>query len=813
MSNKNPENNYMMKVCEFIVDKRNLIFLIFALAIIFSCFSRGWVNVENDLTSYLPSGSQTKQGLEVMESEFITLGTARIAVANISFDQAQALYERASAVPGVSSVGFDNTENHYNNATALFDVTFSYDERDDRCLEPLSEVEAVFEGLDVYVSTELGEALSQLIAKEMSVIIILVAIVVVSVLLFTSQTYAEIPVLLITFISAAIINMGTNFLLGTISFVSNSVTIVLQLALSVDYAIIFCNRYKEEHENLPIREAVVVSLSKSIPEIFASSLTTIGGLVALLFMQFKIGPDMGINLIKAVFLSILSVFFLMPGLLMLFGNLIDKTHHKNFVPKITPIGRFDYKTRKLIPPLFAVVIVAALALSGRCPYVYGYDTIKTPVVNDSQEAAQLISDNFGTSNMVALIVPSGDYGAEKALLNDLSGREEVTETVGLSNTEALGGYMLTDSLTPRQFAELTDLDNEAAEVLYAAYAADQSAYGKIVGGIASYKVPLMEMFIFLHQAIDEGYLNLSADVAGEINDAYYQIDNAKRQLQGENYTRMLLYLDLPTTGDEVFSFIDTISALSREYYPNGNTYVVGDSTSRYEFYTSFQRDNVIVSVISILIVLVVLLFTFRSVGMPILLIVVIQGAIWINFSIPTIMHSDIFFMSYLIVSSIQMGANIDYAIVISNRYMELRGKMSHKRAIIETLNLSFPTIITSGTMMVLAGTFIGQMSSEATIVGIGQSLARGTIISLILVMFVLPQILLIGGGIIEKTSFSVSRPLLRRSTTEGRILVDGRVRGTISGSFTGVVHGVIEGDADLTIISGKVEEEGEKKDE
>lgn len=178
-----------------------------------------------------------------------------------------------------------------------------------------------------------------------------------------------------------VLNQGTQFLLGKISFVSNSVTSVLQLALSLDYAVILCNRYKEERERMPIREAVVTALSKGIPEIGASSLTTIGGLIAMMFMQFRIGQDMAINLIKAVVFALLAVFLFMPGFLMLFGPLMDKTKHKNFVPKIPWVGKLAYKTRFIILPVFLAVILIAYHFFGQCPYVYGYETIKTPKLN------------------------------------------------------------------------------------------------------------------------------------------------------------------------------------------------------------------------------------------------------------------------------------------------------------------------------------------------------------------------------------------------------------------------------------------------
>lgn len=206
----------------------------------------------------------------------------------------------------------------------------------------------------------------------------LIFLIVVILLIFTSQTYAEIPVLLLTFVISMVLNSGTNFLFGTISFVSNSVTSILQLALSLDYAIIFSNHFREEHETLPLKESVIEALSKSIPEISSSCLTTVGGLVAMMFMQFKIGPDMAICLIKAIAYSILSVFLVMPGLLMIFGPWMEKTEHKSFVPKIPFVGRFAYKTRKIIPPVFLVLVLIAYHFSSLCPYAYGLNSIKTP---------------------------------------------------------------------------------------------------------------------------------------------------------------------------------------------------------------------------------------------------------------------------------------------------------------------------------------------------------------------------------------------------------------------------------------------------
>ena len=268
---------------------------------------------------------------------------------------------------------------------------------------------------------------------------------------------------------------------------------------------------------------------------------------------------------------------------------------------------------------------------------------------------------------------------------------------------------------------------------------------------------------------------------------------------------MLVYLNLPASSEETYRFTDMMKAVAQKYYPDGEVFVVGNPTNEYEFLKSFEKDNPVVSTLSILIVLVVLLFTFKSVGMPVLLILVIQGSIWLNFSFPYFTQKPIFFMCYMIASSIQMGANIDYAIVIASRYMELKNEMSHKDAIIDTMNFAFPTILTSGTIMMVAGFLIGNMTSDGTICGMGMALGRGTLISIVLVLFVLPQILLIGGTIIDKTSFAVPAMVKRKRMT-GKVTVDGMVTGEIAGSFTGMIRGVVEGEVNLTLVSGAIEE-------
>ena len=364
---KKSGGSFMQKVAAVIVDRKTFFFLAFIVMAIFCVFSRNWVNVNDDITSYLAKDTETRRGLDIMESEFTTFATANVMVSSITYDAAEKLAPKIGAIDGVHSVEFDATEAHYKNASALFAVTFDGDTTSEVSEKAMDEIKSLLADYDTYISSEVGNPMEQTIKSEMVVVLGIAVFIIIAVLLFTSKTCMEIPVLLITFGAAALLNMGTNYWFGTISYVTDSIAVVLQLALAIDFAIILCHRYTEEREHLEARDAAVAALSKAIPEISASSLTTISGLAALSLMHFRLGYDMGIVLIKAIVMSMLSVFLLMPGLLVLFSKLIDKTHHRSFVPKISLWGKLTVKTRYVIPPLFLIMLRRLSCLQTAAP--------------------------------------------------------------------------------------------------------------------------------------------------------------------------------------------------------------------------------------------------------------------------------------------------------------------------------------------------------------------------------------------------------------------------------------------------------------
>ena len=813
MTKEKHNNSFMYKVATWIVDKRNLIFLLYGFAMIFCLFSMNWVQVENDVTTYLPEETETRQGLVAMNENFTTFGSARIMVLNITYETAENIVDMIAEIEGVDMVTFDDSDEHYKNSSALIDVSFSGGTNDEISLQAMEKIREDLKSYDIFVDTTVGYDENATLKEEMAIILAVGMVIIFTVLTLTSRAYMEVPVLLITFGVAALLNVGTNFLCGKISFISDSIAVVLQLALAIDYAIILCHRFSDEHEIKPAREACISALTKAIPEIGASSLTTISGLAALGCMEFGVGLDMAMVLIKAIFLSLMSVFTLMPGVLVLFCPLIDKTRHKKLLPTMSFLGKFAVATRKILPPLFILSLVGAFYLSSQCPYCYSYMDLKTAKMAERQIAYFKIKENFGTSNMVALVVPSGDYESQKLILEELEQREEVKSTMGLANIEIMDGYMLADALTPREFSELISLDYEVAQLLYGAYATEKSELGEILGGLDEYRVPLFDMFIYLKNQMEDNNIRLEGEDGEMVTDMFAQLENAEKQLQNDKYSRMVIYLNLPEEGEATYDFLSEIRRITGKYYED-DYYVIGNSTSSRDLAASFVKDNLIISLLSAFFVILVLLFTFQSVGLPVLLILVIQGSIWINFSFPTLMKQPLYFLGYLTVSAIQMGANIDYAIVISSHYQELKRKMPYKEAIVEAVNAAFPTVFTSGTIMASAGMLIGVISAQPVVSIMGTCIGRGTIISIFLVLLVLPAILVLGDSVIEKTSFRIKGVELNTKTTKGKMKVNGHVRGYVSGMIDADIQGTLKGEFNAFVnTGGEVEEIGGMENE
>lgn len=741
----------MKKISKFIVEKRVFVFLLFGVAIIYSVLSMNKVKVNNDITALLPSDTVTRRGLVIMEKEFTTFATANVMVSNITYDQAEKLRENLEKIKYVSSVDFDDTAEHYTSSAALFSVTFSGEKTEKNVLQAMETVKKELEGYEVSISTDVGQDYTAQLASEMGGILVLAVIVIIGVMLFTSKSYFEVVIMLIVFAVAGILNMGTNYWFGEISSITNSIAIILQLALAIDYAIIFCHRFQDEYQKQnKVKPALIDSLAYSIIEISSSSLTTISGLIALTLMQFRLGYDLGTVLTKGILCSLITVFLLMPGLIMVFHKPLLKTRHKNLVPDISGWGRILSKHKPVFLYAFVVIIPFAIFFSMKCDYAFSEDATDRIKLSEQDKIDQKIHNTFEETNAIALIVPKGDYVKEKILLDEIGALDGIKTATGLANVEVEDGKTLTDLFTARKFSELIGVDIETAKALYALYGLDHQQFEPILGNSDTYTIPLIDVMEFLFKTVDQGIANLDKSQSEMIDELRVKLTDATKQLRGEKYVRMVFNATVPIEGEESYALVEKIDQMAKEQYGD-NVLVVGDITSARDLEESFMTDNNMVSLLTALFVFLVLLFTFRSFGASILLILVIQGSIWINFSFPFLTSTNVSFVTYLIVSAIQMGATIDYAIVLYNRFQIQKQTRSPKEAMAIAVGESFPTILTSGTIMTAAGFIIAGMTTDVYVGSIGYTLGRGSLISIILVLTVLPQILLVGNKFMEKT--------------------------------------------------------------
>lgn len=753
------------KVAAYIVNKRKAFTVFFILAAIFSVFSSSWVKVSNKLSDYLPQSTKTKQGLDIMDESFTTFGNAKVMINNIDYEKALEIGNKLKEIDGVSRVDFydnsdssydnKNIEDYYKDFAALYTVSFEDVEDSKLVQDAIVKVRESVSSYDNVVYTTIDKDDAKSLNEDMKIIGILVVLIITGVLIFTSQTYVEILIFMLTFGMAILLNVGTNFIFGRISFVTKAVGVVLQLALAIDYAIILFHRFMEERREFKAKHALINALAKAIPEISSSSLTTMAGMVALMTMQFRIGMDLGQVLLKSIIFSMISVFIFMPALIMMFEKQIKKSMHKSFVPNIDFLGKKILSVRYIIAGVFAVLVVGGAILSGKTAYIFDPNSIKSDKKTEYIAAKEEIERHFGSSNIMVVVIPKEDYIKEARLLEDISKVEGVSSVTGLANIEVgnEGEYVLTDSLKPRELAEIADVDIDIVKMVYRFYALKNEQYGAFLNSIDGYKVPIINMVDFLYDQIENGGVEIDEDITKNIEDIHKSISDARKQLESEKYSRLLVVWNRDLEGKDTFAGIDEIENIAQTYY--NEVYVVGDSSSNYEISKTFGTDNLRISIITALLVGIILLFTFQSAALPFILVLTIQGSIWVNFSLPYLTGEPMFFLSYLIVSSIQMGATIDYAIVITSRYMVLREECEeHKTAISRTLNEAFPTIITSGTIMAASGFVIGYLTSNATIASLGKTLGVGVVISIILVMFVLPILLYLFDFIIDKTSFS-----------------------------------------------------------
>lgn len=739
----------MQKIARFIVNKRILFFVLFAAIIAYCIYGITRVRVEYDISKYLPADTDTAKALAVMGTEFETYGSATFLVTDISEAEATSLANKIRRINGVTGFTFDvASESSYKADNALYTMFFAGGSSDPNAVAAYNSVLAVLEdsGKRFTVPTPLVSNYAETLSSEMTVIIAIAAAVIIAVLLFTSKSFAEVIAFPIVFVVAAVLNMGTNYWLGSISFVSNTVCVILQLALAIDYAIILCHRFTEEKDKNPTdpKAALTSALAKAIPEIASSSLTTVSGLVALMFMQLGLGFDLGMVLAKSIICSLATVFLLMPGILLLLSKPMDKTRHRNFVPKVRFLGAGVVKIRYVLLAAFVALFGAGAGLSQTLTYCYSQDSISTSRPTAQVKAQAEAEKVFGASNSFVILVPDSVPDAvQRELTAAVTSEPLITSALGWasisvpSRTNPNKAYYLNDEVTAPELADIAGLEESKAAAVFAMYAADK-------GEPTLRSARLVDIFEYITGN------SLLASMAGPQITAYASVlEFGKAQLLGTHHTRIVFNINASVESEETFALIERLDPRVKSICQQA--IFAGPSMSAYDLNASFSHDNILITLLTVIFIYIILAVTFRSWGIPVVLVLVIQGAIFMNFSLPVIMGKNLFFFVYLIASAIQMGATIDYAILMTNRFRDCKTRMSKADAVKAAISASFPTIMTSGTIMTVAAFLVGFMTSDPLIASMGVTLGTGTLISVVCVLTALPAALYVLDPLIEKT--------------------------------------------------------------
>lgn len=654
---------------------KKLVIAIFLVATVISAVLILGVSVNYDLTDYLPEDSESTIALDLMYEEFGSgVPNTRVMVRNLTLTGAVEMKEKIAQAPGVTGVMWlDDTqdmstpielmdsatvEQYWHDGTAIYQVTIE-EGRESEAVAALYEML----GSDVAISGNSANTASMqnlVVSEVVGAASILIPIIII-ILLLTTTSWISPALFLLTIGVAVLINMGTNVVFGEISFVTQSVSPILQLAVSLDYAIFLLNSFGRHRQEVDSSEtAMRLAIKESFSSIAASAATTLFGFMALMFMRFGIGSDLGLNLMKGIVLSYVSVMVFLPALALASVKLLDKTSHRPIIHTGKRLGRALVKVR--IPALILVLIavIPCYLAQTRADFLYGNGTPDTRT--DYGRDTVAINEEFGESNALVLLVPRGDPGAEAKMAEELAGIDHVTSVLSYAGT---------------------------------------------VG------------------AVPEGFLD----------------ESIVSQFYSDGYARTIMYTDTSEEGDEAFAVVEQVRATADKYY--SESWLCGQSANLYDMRDVVTADSTLVNWIAIGFIFLTLLVTFKSATLPFILLFVIEAAIWINLSVPYFADQPLVYIGYLVINTVQLGATIDYAILMTNGYTANRRTMGKREAVVATLNTNFESVLTSGVILTAAGLCLGFVSSLQVVAELGILLARGTVLSMAMVVLALPALLML----------------------------------------------------------------------
>lgn len=675
---------------DVIVQKGRWIEKIFAIAVILSVISACFVHVNYDLSEYLPDWAPAKEGLNRMEEEFGYPGTARVMVGPVTLYEAKAYKDRIAEIDGVDMVmwadtttdvynanifiNYDDIQDYYKDGYAVMDIIFEEGDSSSLTKSAINEMQTLTGDKGYFMGSAVqNKSLNETLMREISIAMALGVVMIAVILCLTTTSWFEPVMFLMVMGIAIIINMGTNLILGTISFLTFSVASILQLAVAMDYSVFLLDMFTKERAkgNDPVT-AITNAIHKSLPSILASGATTIIGFVVLMLMRFSIGKDLGFVLAKGIVVSLITVLFLMPSLLLRWGDRIKRTEHKSFMPSFHGLGQVVYRVRYVVLGVVLLFVVPAFTAQNMNSFTFGNSALGSSPGTKVYEDEQQINGRFGKSNLILAVVPNTSMVKEKDL------------------TDALDDLYYVKSVT--------------------------SLTGTIPEGIPEKIIP----------------------------------KSATSLLHTDNYSRIMIYVKTSDESDFAFQCTNEITSIVRSYYPE-DSYITGVIPSTQDIKSIITADYNFVNLLSILGVGLVVLISFKSLIIPIVVLIPIEVAVFFNMAVPYFTGESMLYMGYIIVSCLQLGATVDYSILMTNNYMDARRTYPEKaRAIKHTVSRSALSILTSGTILTIAGYGLYFVSSVAAIGGLGHLIGRGALISVLMVLFLLPVLLTMADPLLMK---------------------------------------------------------------
>ena len=645
-----------------------------------------------DMAVYLPDDSSTRRGTDIISDEFGQATSIQVLVMDITFDQLMPLLALVEDVAHVSQVIWlddyvdlsvvpadmidaETLAPFYQENDALLTVVFDTDAYDQALESSVGSIKEVFDGFETHLS---GDALVNAHARnvaqgEVVKIMYLIVPVILIILLLASHAWIEPLLILITLGIAVLFNIVTNGLLANVSFITQTMALALQLALSIDYALFMIHRFYEERKTQSAHDAAQLSRRHAFKSITASALTTIAGFTALFFMKYQIGLDIGLVLSKGILFSYLSTMIILPILLEWFDPLIQKTKHGMFIPSFKTFFLFQYKIRYVLIVLLVAGIGLGAFFQTKTTYLYG----SSPLGGEEDTLTidrNLIIDRFGYNNQIVILFPNETVDQEVRLAGLLLAHPNIT------NVEAL--VTKADPTIPRAF---------------------------------------------LPEALVAGFV-------------------------GDRYSRMIVTTSLYEENDGLYAFVSELNDLVATQYES--FYVVGNASALDDIRSSILDQNLIITLLTILAVGLIVGIIFKSLSIPVLLVGIIQGAVWINLSILYFMGTEVIYIGYLVVMSIQLGATIDYAVLLTNRYLDERKELPKKQAMSEAYSKSSVSILISGIILTMAGFIEGVFSNIESVTDIGLLLGKGALISSVMIFVFLPTALVMFDRVIVRRNTS-----------------------------------------------------------